>query len=152
MRVRIRDITKTNMNKMKMNTSVVGAAVVALIIGIGIGYVAHPSATPTQQNTRGSFSGAGGGGFGGARSGAGGMLSGTVAAKDSESITINTRDGSSHVVLVTPNTTVSKSVTGSQSDVTVGANVMISGTTNSDGSVSASVIQLRPATPPATVQ
>jgi hypothetical protein len=85
--------------------------------------------------------------------GGGGLLSGTVAAKDSGSITVNTRDGSSHVVLITPATTVSKSVTGALIDVSTGSTIIVSGTTNSDGSVSASLIQLRPATiSPGTAQ
>ena len=135
-----------------MNKITIGTGIIALIIGIGIGYfggnVLHPAVTPSA---RGSFAGTGGTGFAGARGGAagGGFLSGTIASKDASSITLNTRDGSSHVVLVTPATTVSKSVNGSLSDVSVGSTVMVSGTTNSDGSVSATVIQLRPATPAA---
>ncbi len=98
------------------------------------------------QNVRGNFSGAGGAVFmRGGGAGNGGFLSGTVAAKDSESITLDTRDGSSHVVLVTPMTSVLKSVSGSMSDVSVGSTVIVSGTTNSDGSISANLIQLRPA-------
>ena len=73
------------------------------------------------------------------------MLAGTVVSTNSGGLTLNTRDGSSHVVLVTPDTTISKSVQGTLSDVTKGSNVIVSGTTNSDGSVSASDIQLRPA-------
>ncbi|MFZ1075082.1 MAG: hypothetical protein WAN50_01780 [Minisyncoccia bacterium] len=135
-----------------MNTTTIGTGIIALIIGIGIGYFGgnalHPAAAPSA---RGSFAGTGGSGFAGARGGAagGGFLSGTVSAADSGSITLNTRDGSSHVVLVTPATTVSKSVSGALSDVSVGSNVLITGTTNSDGSVTAAVIQLRPATPAA---
>jgi hypothetical protein len=134
-----------------MNKTSIITGVVALVVGLGVGYygagVLHPAATTP---TRGSFAGAGGA----ARAGANGagLLSGTVAASDAGSITLDTRDGSSHVVLITPSTTVSKSVSGSESDVTVGATVIVSGTTNSDGSVSASSIQLRPAMPPATVQ
>ena len=134
-----------------MNKNTIITGVIALVVGLGVGYfgagVLHP-ATPTP--TRGSFAGTGGAARAGA-SGAG-LLSGTVATSDAGSITLNTRDGSSHVVLVTPSTTVSKSVSGSESDVTVGATVIVSGTTNSDGSVSATSIQLRPSAPPATVQ
>jgi hypothetical protein len=136
---------------MNKNNIIIG--VVALVVGLGVGYygagVIHP-ATPAQT-ARGNFSGMMGGAARGGAAGAG-LISGTVATEDSGSITVNTRDGSSHVVLVTPNTTVSKSVSGSESDVTVGATVIVSGTTNSDGSVSASSIQLRPSAPPATVQ
>ena len=132
-----------------MNKTILGTAAVALIVGIGAGYAGatmlHPAAS--VQSGRGNFSGTNGGNFGGARGGAaGGFLSGTVASKDTGSITLNTRDGSSHVVLLTPVTAVSKSVSGSQSDVTVGSNVIVTGTVNGDGSVSANLIQLRPTT------
>ncbi len=134
-----------------MDKKIIGAVVVALIIGVGIGYFGgnalHP-ATPAQ-GTRGSFAGTNGGTRGSANGGE--VLSGTVAVKDAGSITIDTRDGSSHVVLLTPATTVQKSVSGSVSDVSVGSTIVVTGSTNSDGSISASSIQLRPAQPSATV-
>ena len=139
-----------------MNKKIIGIASVALIIGIGAGYLGANALRPATpaQNARGDFAGgmrgAGLPGQGGAAGG--GLLSGTVAKEDAGSITLNTRDGSSHVVLVTPATTVQKSVSGVLSDVAVGSTIIVTGTTNSDGSVSASSIQLRPATPPATVQ
>ena len=131
-----------------MHKNIVITGVVALIIGAGIGYAgagmfSHPT-TPGQQFTRGT----GNGMMGGTRSMGGGFLTGTVSSKDAGSITLNTRDGSSHVVLITPNTTVSKSVNGALTDVTTGTTIIVSGTTNSDGSVSASLIQLRPSTSP----
>lgn len=137
-----------------MNKNIVITAVITLVIGVGAGYLGANALRPATpaQSARGNFSGAAGGNFAGARGGAGGMLSGTVAAQDSGSITLNTRDGSSHVVLVTPSTTVQNSVNGSLNDVFVGSTIVVTGTTNSDGSVSASSIQLRPAAPPATVQ
>jgi hypothetical protein len=136
-----------------MNKTLIITAVVALVVGLGVGYeganLLHPA---TTQTARGSFSGTGSFARTGGTAGASGngLLSGTVAAKDSGSITLNTRDGSSHVVLITPDTTVSKSVSGSQSDVSVGSTIIVTGTTNSDGSVSASSIQLRPAVPSGT--
>jgi len=130
-----------------MNKKNISFIVIALLLGYGIGYLTHPSAATPTQTARGNFTdGTRNGGTGN------GFLSGTVAAIDSGSITVNTRDGSSHIVLVTPNMSVSKSVSGSVSDVTVGSTIIVTGTTNSDGSVSASSIQLRPATPPATMQ
>lgn len=117
-------------------------AVIALAVGFGAGYFIHSSPAPVQ-NTAGNFGGRSGmmrGGNGGS------FLSGTVAARDSGSMTVNTRDGSSRVILITPATSVSKSISGSMSDVSVGSTIIVSGTTNSDGSVSASLIQIRPAT------
>jgi hypothetical protein len=128
-----------------MHKKIVTTAVIALVVGFGGGYYMH---TSPAQNTPGTFAGrTGGTGTRGGAAAGGGFLTGTVATKDSGSITLNTRDGSSHVVLITPATTVSKSVTGSVSDVAVGATIIVSGTTNSDGSVSATLIQLRPTAP-----
>ena len=145
---------------MKINKTIISTAVIALVIGLGAGYGIHGLISPSRAgnfpsgaNGMGNFSGSPTGTTKGMnRSSMSGLLTGTVASKDSGSITIDTKDGSSRIILVTPNTSVSKSVNGSQTDVSIGATVMISGTTNGDGSVSASVIQLRPATPPATIQ
>jgi len=127
------------------------AAAVALILGFAGGYYSPHRASAAFRGGNTTFAG-GKGAYaftGGARGGMGaGLLSGTVAKEDSGSLTLNTRDGSSHVVLFTPDTTVSKSVTGSMQDVAVGSEVIITGTTNSDGSVSAASIQLRPAGSP----
>ena len=137
-----------------MNKTTIITAVIALIVGFGAGYFTHTAPATPAQFARGNFSGGANGTFSGARGGTagGGMLSGTVTAKDASSITLNTRDGSSHVVLVTPDTTVSKSVEGALGDVTVGSTVIVSGTANSGGSVSATLIQVRPAMPTATTK
>ena len=144
-----------------MNKKMIILGAITLVIGMGIGYAgAYAFHLTSAQNARGTFSAASGNAFNGMRAGlsgqegaaGNGMLSGTVAKEDSGSITLNTRDGSSHVVLVTPATTVQKSVNGTLSDVAVGATIIVTGTDNSDGSVSASSIQLRPAMPPATIQ
>ena len=126
------------------NPLVVG--VLALIVGLGIGYFGAGAFAKAPART-GTFA-RGGAGTTFARGGGAGLLTGTVAKEDSGSLTLNTRDGSSHVVLFTPDTAVSKSVAGSMSDVTVGSTVIVSGSANSDGSLSAAVIQLRPAGDP----
>ncbi len=132
---------------MHTQKKLVTIGVIALIIGAGIGYAGagmlnRPAA---PQFTRGNFAAGGMMRGGGAN---GGFLSGTVVSKNATTMTLNTRDGSSHVVFITPDTTVSKSVDGTMSDVPVGGTVIVSGTTNSDGSVSANLIQLRPTPSP----
>lgn len=126
-----------------MNKTLITTAALALIVGVGVGYGVATALRPASQMqvTRGTFAGGNGGMRGG---GAGGFLTGSVAAKDTGTITLNTRDGSSHIVIVTPATSVSKSVSGSLTDVSVGSVITVSGTTNRDGSIVASILQIRP--------
>ncbi len=85
-----------------------------------------------------------GGGLG--AGGGGGLIAGQVVSVDASSITIQERDGSSKVVFFTASTPVMEMVAGKQSDITVGKQVNIVGMTNSDGSISATSVQLRSAT------
>lgn len=72
------------------------------------------------------------------------MTAGEIISRDDQSLTIKLTDGSSKIVLVSDKTTVTKSTDGSLTDCQTGENVMISGTTNTDGSISAQNIQIRP--------
>ena len=86
--------------------------------------------------------------MGGGRFGAGaGLVTGTVLSKDTTSITIQAKDGSSKIVLYSGSTQVLKSTAGSVDDIAVGSQVSAQGTQNSDGSVTAASIQIRPAMP-----
>lgn len=83
------------------------------------------------------------------RTGAGmNATSGEVIAKDDKSITVKLSDGGSKIVFFSDKTSVSKTAEGTQNDVVIGEQVMVSGAANTDGSVTASMIQIRPALPP----
>jgi hypothetical protein len=70
------------------------------------------------------------------------MVRGEIIDRDEESITVKLMDESSKIVLLTDNTQINKAVEGSKDDLEKGSQVMIFGQENSDGSVSASQIQL----------
>ena len=73
----------------------------------------------------------------------GNIVSGEVISQDDKSITVKTQDGSTKVVYFSDSTKVTKSTSGSKSDLKSGAQVMASGTTNTDNSVTAMDIQIR---------
>jgi hypothetical protein len=99
----------------------------------------------------------------GGRSGgaSGGFVAGNIIALDDKGITIELRSGipeqngtqtqtqgtGSKIVFVGSETQVVKTVAGSIKDLAVGDQVTVAGTANSDGSVTAQSIQIRP-TPP----
>jgi hypothetical protein len=96
-----------------------------------------------ERNGQGGAMRGGNGGIGGAM--------GEVIAKDASSITIKLRDGGSKIILFSGTTEISKSVSGVPNDVAVGKSVMVSGTANQDGSITAQSIQIRPPMPSPTV-
>lgn len=78
--------------------------------------------------------------------GIGGATRGTIASISGTNMTVTLSDGSSKIVIVPSSATISKSTTATSADLTTGQTVMVTGTTNSDGSVTAENIQLNPAT------
>jgi hypothetical protein len=74
----------------------------------------------------------------------GGFVNGEVLSKDDKSITIKLNDGGSRIIFLSSTTNVMKDTEGALSDVIVGSNLMITGNVNSDGSMNAQSIQIRP--------
>ncbi len=124
--------------------------VVAIVVGGGAFYggmrygISTVPAVTAGSGTPGAQGGFGGRGGRGGAGGQGGGVSGNVIAKDAQSLTVQSRDGSSHIVFYSTSTTMRKMVDGSINDVLVGGTVTVLGATNSDGSVTAQSIQMRP--------
>ena len=84
------------------------------------------------------------------------MVGGEIIAKDASSITVKLRgtqsDGSagSKIIFLSDSTQVTKSAQGSTTDLSIGTQVSVFGTTNTDGSVSAQSVQIRPEMPTET--
>lgn len=87
------------------------------------------------NNLRGGMRGTGGG--------AGGAVVGEVLSIDEGSLTVKLPGGGSKIVFFSPTTDVKKMVNGEISDIIVGKQVVVTGSSNPDGSISSKSIDLR---------
>jgi len=129
-----------------MNKVVLKAIIGALVVG-GIGFWGGMSYQAGKVPVRGTgnFTQGAAGVARGTRGAGNGGVTGSIIAKDATSITVSLRQGGSMIVFYDTSTEVGKTVTGSASDLVVGKNVMVAGKANTDGSISAQIIQIRPA-------
>lgn len=72
----------------------------------------------------------------------GGFTAGSIVSKDATSITVKLSDGSTKLVLYSGSTTIGQFTTGTANDLATGKEVTVTGTTNSDGSITATRIQI----------
>ena len=126
-------------------------AILALLVGGAAGFFGGMQYQKGQRPSFGQFAGAGAGGFG-ARGGTGvngarrngNGAAGTILSVDANSMTVKLNDGSSKIVLLTGTTSINKAATAAISDLTVGETVSAFGTTNTDGSITATNVQINP--------
>ena len=123
--------------------------IVALVVGIAAFYggMQYGAAANTSKTVAGATTGGFQRGTGGGRAGSGafangGVVAGQVISVDAQSITVQ-QGSSTKIVFYSGTTAIMKSASGTIGDVQSGANVMVVGTPNSDGSITAQTIQLR---------
>ena len=93
------------------------------------------------QLTRGNFN------FNGrVRTAGGNGVRGEVTAVNGSTVTIKLANGGSQIIVLSSSTTYNKTATASVSDVVVGQTIMAAGTSNSDGSVTATTVDVNPQT------
>ncbi len=107
------------------------------------------SADQRQQLMQALFANGGGSGRGGRGGmGGGGMrgngASGEIISKDAKSITVKLRAGGSKLILIDAKTQYKKLGDAKLDDMAIGKQIQVTGDANSDGSVTAQIVQLRP--------
>ncbi len=131
-----------------MNTQnkIIGVIIVLVVAGASFwGGITYAN---SNRPSRGQF---GQGGMGGMTRGmrGAGFAAGEIIAKDATGVTIKLQDGSTKIILAGPSTQILKSASGTTDDLAVGTAVLVNGTANADGSISAQSVQIRPAGAPA---
>ena len=132
---------------MKKNILII-MGIIVLGIVIGVSFYGGMTYAKNQRNGARTFQQGTGNmqGFGNRQQGgAGSIVIGDIISKDDKNITVKLRDGGSKIIFYSDTTQISKMATGTASDLATGTSVSVTGTTNSDGSVTAQSVQIRPA-------
>ncbi len=127
---------------MKNKTHIIWAAVaiVALVAGIFWG---RTMAGAASGNSRFGASSSSSRTFAGRNNSSANVFAGQVSAIDGSSITLQLPNGNSEVVLYASSTPVTEPTNVSIAKIVAGADIMVMGTQNSDGSVTAQSIEIR---------
>ena len=133
---------------MEIKSSVIGIAVIALLIGAAGGYFGSTafgkSAGPSgdHQSRPGGFQGRSG--QNGQWQSDGSRVFGEVQSVNDGRITVQSQNGGSQIVLFNDSTSYQQTVDGSVDDVVTGTQVIVTGQKNPDGSTTAKSIQVLP--------
>lgn len=143
---------------MKVDSKTIVAGV-AVVVAAGAGFLGGMQYQKTKMvaNFRGNFAQGQMNGINGqtrttgARTGSGmqqgmrgGMVTGEVTAKDDKSLTVKLTDGSSKIVVLSGSTTYALSSEASLDKIAVGSKISAFGTSNSDGSTTATSVEINP--------
>ncbi len=142
---------------MKVDSKTIVAGV-AVVVAAGAGFLGGMQYQKTKvvANFRGNFAQGQMNGINGqtratgTRTGSGmqqgmrGMIVGEVTAKDDKSLTVKLTDGSSKIVVLSGSTTYALSSEASLDKIAVGSKISAFGTSNSDGSTTATSVEINP--------
>lgn len=133
---------------MDKNKIIPGLLIIVVAGGSFFGGMKYQESKSPNQSA-GNITGRPGGGQFPQRNGSGNRAggratNGEIISADDKSITVKLTDGSSKIVLLSDKTQINKATTGSKSDLVTGSRVMVFGSDNTDGSVTAQNIQLNP--------
>lgn len=131
----------------KNNKIIAGVVAVVLLGGAFYGGDVYGRSSASAKSTFAGGTGfaRGGAGTTGARGAGGGLVTGQIISAASGSVTVKLANGNTQIILLGDSTQIMKTAVGSASDLSAGTNVVVTGTTNSDGSLTAQSVQIRPA-------
>jgi hypothetical protein len=145
----------------KENNKKIGLGIAGVVVLVAVfygGMVYGKSQVPVRGQGNQAFGAANfAGGARGGRNIGGGFTVGQIISKDATSITVQAINGApgtagqgtgSKIVFLDSNTKITKSVDGTAADLATGTQVSVTGTPNSDGSINAQTVQIRPNVPP----
>ena len=129
---------------MKQNSIILGVILLLVVGGVsfGVGYKVAQAKTAINRQFTGNRNNTQNNGMMRNR-----QTIGDVISLDDKTMTVKMPDGSSRIVLLSSAMTVSQLADAKVSDLKIGSKVAVFGTNNSDGSLTATNIELNPRIP-----
>jgi len=128
---------------------VIGVIVVGIVFYVGVKYgQSNKAVTGTGNFGQRNFQMMGSStARGGNRMAFGGAVSGQIIYNQGNIMTVKSQDGGSRIIFLSASTTVSKVVEANGKDLFEGVYISVNGVNNSDNSINAQSIQIRPQSP-----